>query len=196
MSTVRKIIVRVATSVDGYISRPDGDVAWLDRPRPRGNYGMGAFVHSIDTILWGRKTYEPVLEMGPKAPTFGPRIKNYVFSHHPPAQATAGAEFVSEPIAAFAKRLREHDGKDIWIMGGAGVIASFLDEDEIDEFIINVVPVVIGEGIPLIQPRHRLVRLKLRSIRRYPDGVVRLHYDVPRRVRAATATSDAPRNAE
>jgi dihydrofolate reductase len=57
----------MATSVDGYIARPDGDVAWLDRPRPKGNYGMGEFFKSIDTILWGRKTYSKGLEMGLEA---------------------------------------------------------------------------------------------------------------------------------
>src|SRR5229473_2026035 len=54
----RKIIVYIATSADGYIARPDGDVAWLDRPRPKDNYGMSAFFKSIDTILWGRQTYD------------------------------------------------------------------------------------------------------------------------------------------
>ena len=64
MKRRRKIIVSIATSVDGYIARPDGDVGWLDRPRPKGSYGMGAFFKSIDTILWGRKTYSKGIEMG------------------------------------------------------------------------------------------------------------------------------------
>ena len=64
------------------------------------------------------------------------------------------------------------------MMGGAGIIASFLDEGEIDEFIIHVIPVLIGEGIPLIAPRHRTVRLKLIACTKFADGVVRLHYAV------------------
>ncbi len=70
------------------------------------------------------------------------------------------------------------------MMGGGGLIASFLDEGEIEEFSIHVIPAFIGEGIPLIQPPHRLVPLELRSVRRFPDGVVYLHYCV-RRVTAA-----------
>ena len=66
------------------------------------------------------------------------------------------------------------------MMGGGGIIASFLDAGELDEFIIHVIPTFIGEGIPLIEPQHRLVPLKLLSIRDYPDGVVRLHYEVAR----------------
>lgn len=180
MRKERKIIVYIATSADGYIARPDGDVAWLDRPRPPGNYGMGAFWESIDTILWGRKTYDFALRMGGVS-GYGAKIKNYIFSHRPPAAPAEGVEFVTEPIGAFSKRLRAEPGKDIFMMGGAGLIGSFLDEGEIDEFIIHVLPVFIGEGIPLIQPRHRLVPLALRNTRRYPDGVVRLHYRVVRK---------------
>jgi dihydrofolate reductase len=108
------------------------------------------------------------------------KVKNYVFSHRPPPVSASGVAFVNEPVPDFARRLRAEPGKHIWMMGGAGLIASFLDAGEIDEFIIHVVPVLIGEGIPLIQPRHRLILLKLRSARRFADGVVRLHYDVPR----------------
>ena len=87
---------------------------------------------------------------------------------------------MKEPIKKFAKRLRSQKGKDIWMMGGAGLIGSFLDEGEIDEFIIHVIPTFIGEGIPLIAPRHRTVPLKLLSTKKFSDGVVRLHYSVTR----------------
>ena len=69
-------------------------------------------------------------------------------------------------------------GKDIWIMGGAGLVGSFLDAGQIDEFIMNVIPVFIGEGIPLMQPRRRQVRLELKSSRRFRDGLVQLQYAV------------------
>ena len=174
----RKVIVYIATSADGYIARPDGDVGWLDRPRPRGNYGMGEFFKSIDTILWGRKTYRKGIEMGMKAAGFGARTKNYVFSRQPHESLLPGFEFVTEPVKTFAQRLRAQPGKDIWMMGGAGIIASFLDEGEIDEFSIHVIPILIGEGIPLVQPRHRSVPLKLLATQKFPDGVVHLSYRV------------------
>lgn len=183
MTSERKIIVFIATSADGYIARPDGDVRWLDRPRTAGNYGMGAFFRSIDTILWGRKTYDKALEFGKGDGGFGRNVRNYVFTHRRAASPPPGTEFINEPISTFAKRLRATPGKDIWMMGGGGIIASFLDEGEIDEFIIHVIPTFIGEGIPLIAPRHRLVPLRLVSSRRYVDGVVRLHYAVGRQTR-------------
>lgn len=115
----RKIIVYIATSADGYIARLDGSVGWLDRPRPQGDYDMSAFLRSIDTVIWGRKTYDQKI-----------------------------------------------------------LISSFLDEGAIDEFMIHVVPVFIGQGIPLIAPRHGDVPLTLLSSKNFTDGVVRLHYHV------------------
>jgi dihydrofolate reductase len=182
MTRKRKIIVSLATSADGFIARPDGSVDWLDRPVPKGSYGMGAFYKSIDTILWGRKTYDMALrfqEKGVAGSAFDTSVKNYVFTHTPPPSAAPkGVEFVSEPVKAFAARLRAKKGKDIWMMGGGGVIASFLDDGEIDEFILSVVPVMIGEGIPLLTPRHRTVPLKLIASTKFADGVVKLHYSV------------------
>ena len=184
MKAPRKIIVYVATSADGYIARPDGDVEWLNR-RPRNvDYGLRALYRSIDTILIGRKTYDWGLDYYKKkrmkGSPFDPKLKNYVFSRNPSKQASKGVEFVSEPVKSFAKKLRGSPGKHIWMMGGGGLIASFLDAGEIDEFDIHVIPNFIGEGIPLMAPRHRDVPLRLRSARKYPDGVVRLRYEVAR----------------
>jgi dihydrofolate reductase len=178
----RKVIVYIAVSAEGLIARSDGSVEWLDRPHPKGNYGMGAFYKSIDTILWGRKTYDMALDFqkkGVSGTAFDTRVENYVFTHSvPPSPAPTGVGFVSEPIKAFVTRLRETKGKNIWMMGGAGIIASFLDEGEIDEFMIHVIPKFIGEGIPLIAPARRNMPLRLISCTKFTDGVVKLHYAV------------------
>ncbi|HXT64589.1 MAG TPA: dihydrofolate reductase family protein [Pyrinomonadaceae bacterium] len=179
---MRKIIVYIATSADGFIARQDGAVDWLDRPAPKGNYGIGEFYKSVDTILYGRKTYDTAVkfvEQGLEIPDDGSAMGNYVFSRRrPPKKVLPGFEFVNEPIKKFTKRLRAQKGKDIWMMGGGDIIASFLDEGEIDEFVISVIPVFIGEGIPLIAPSRRTVQLKLLSTKKYSDGVVKLHYQV------------------
>jgi dihydrofolate reductase len=182
MKSVRKIVVYIATSADGYIARPDGDVEWLNRRPRKIDYGMRAFYPTIDTILWGRKTYDWLLDYykkkGKQSGMFDTRLANYVFSRRPPKRPAPGVTFVSEPVKAFAKRLRGTPGKHIWMMGGGELIASFLDAGEIDEFDIHVIPTLIGEGIPLIAPHHRDVPLRLRSARKYADGVVRLRYEV------------------
>ncbi len=177
----RKIIVTIATSADGFIARKDGAVDWLDRPSTAGDYGIGKFFKSIDTILWGRKTYDMILKFqkeGKAAPDMYGGIKNYAFSRKPPKKVLPGFEFVKEPIKEFCKSLRAEKGKNIWMMGGGGIIASFLDAGEIDEFMISIIPTFIGEGIPLIAPRHRTIPLRLMSVKTFSDGVVSLHYAV------------------
>jgi dihydrofolate reductase len=178
----RKVIVYVAVSADWYIARPDGNIDWLKRPHPKGHYGMTAFFASIDTILWGRKTFTEAMEKGVKLSIFGAGIKNYIFSREPQKWTATplqpDVEFVTEPIKQFAQRLRAQPGKDIFMMGGGEIIAAFLDVGEIDEFSIHVIPVFIGEGIPLIAPRYRNIKLALLSTKTYPDGVVHLNYGV------------------
>jgi dihydrofolate reductase len=170
-------MVHIATSADGYIARPDGDLEWLtSRPKPEGFYGMTAFMSSIDTKLLGRKTYEASMRMGA---TFESKSQIVVFSRHaPPDDVPSGVEFVNGAIGPFVSSLRERPGKDIWLMGGGELIASFLDERAIDEFIITVVPVFIGDGIPLIARRHRHLLLDLHSVESFEDGVVQLGYRV------------------
>jgi dihydrofolate reductase len=169
----RRIVVSMAVSADGFIARPDGAVDWLDRPWPKDHYGMDEFQARIDTVLLGARTYR---EAAARGGGFGRKTTHYVFTHHPPADAPKGVTFVNEPIAAFASRLRAEPGKDIWIMGGGGIIASFVDANEVDEFIFHVIPTFIGEGVPMIAPARRLVPLTLKETKRWDDGVVRLHY--------------------
>jgi dihydrofolate reductase len=181
-------------SADGYIARPDGDVEWLHRAA-RGDYGYDAFYRTIDTILWGRKTYDWLLayyrRKGKTTGLFDTKVANYVFSRRPPTRTHPGVVFVTEPVTAFARRLRAQPGKNVWMMGGGELIASFLDAGELDEFDIHMVPVLIGQGIPLIAPRHREVPLRLVASRKHADGVLRLRYEVKRPVRARRAGSGA-----
>ena len=177
MTDHRKVIVHIAASADGYIARPDDDLEWLtSRPAPAGFYGMNAFMKTIDTLLLGRKTYEASLRLGGK---FDAKTKTIVFSRQaPPADVPPGVEFESGDVGDVARRLREQQGKDIWLMGGGELIASFLDAQAIDEFVVSVVPVFIGDGIPLIARRRRHVPLELQSVERFDDGLVQLHYRV------------------
>ena len=172
----RKFIVYVAISADGFIARRDGSVDWLDRPRPNGNYGMGAFYRSIDTCILGRKTYDLSVSFGMAEGYAGK--KNYVFSRTLSKAASPKVSIVSEDVPVFAERLRSEKGKDIWLVGGAELVAAFLDSGQVDEFMIHVIPKMIGDGIPLVAPRHRDLHLKLLASKKFPDGVVKLHYAV------------------
>jgi len=186
---MRKIIAYLATSADGYIARPDGDVKWLDRAHLPGDYGMAEFYRSIDTVLLGRKTWEMGVKLGQES---FPGKKNYVFSRSPMRSKAKGVEFVTEEPGKLARRLKKETGKDIWMVGGASLIGSFLDAGQIDEFILNVIPVLIGDGIPLIEPGRREQGLTLQSSEAYPDGVVRLHYAVAKKRPPAASRRPPP----
>lgn len=176
MAARRKVIVHIGASADGYIARADGDLDWLtSRPKPAGFYGLGDFMKSVDTKLLGRRTYEASLRMGA---TFDrAKSRAIVFSRQaPPSNAPSGVEFVRDDSGAFVRELREQPGKDIWLMGGGGLIASLLDAGAIDEFVITVTPIFLGDGIPLFAKRHRDVPLQLSRVERFDDGVVQLHY--------------------
>ncbi len=175
----RKIIANIATSADGFVARLDGNLDWLtERPPVRGFYGLPEFEGSTDAKVLGRKTFDRSLQLGAR---FGTGAAHYVFSRRPaPDSVPAGVQFVSESIRTFAEGVRRQPGKNVWLMGGGEIIGSFLDEHAIDEFIITVVPTFIGEGIPLIAPRHRHVPLRLLGLEQFPDGVVQLHYEVGR----------------
>lgn len=172
----RKFIVYVAVSADGFIARRDGSVDWLNLPRLKGDYGMGAFYRSIDTCVLGRKTYDLSVSFGMAEGYAGK--KNYVFSRTLSKAVSPKVSIVSEPVPVFAERLRSEKGKDIWLVGGAELVAAFLDSGQVDEFMIHVIPTMIGEGIPLVAPRHRDLSLKLRASKQFPDGVVKLHYAI------------------
>ena len=177
MPNRRKVIVHIATSADGYIARPDGDLDWLtSRPAPKGFYGMNAFMKTIDTKVLGRKTYEISLELGAKFDAKNPAV---VFSRQPPPKnLPAGVDWVGEPIGPYMNLLCAKPGKDIWLMGGGELIASFLDANAIDEFVVSVAPVFIGDGLPLIARRHRHTVLELLSSERFDDGLVQNRYRV------------------
>jgi dihydrofolate reductase len=96
---------------------------------------LSAFSRSIDTILWGRKTYDFAVKMRGVG-GYG-NVKHYVFSRRtPPSDAVEEVEFVSESILAFVGKLRAQKGKNIWMMGGASIIGLFLETGAIDEFSI------------------------------------------------------------
>lgn len=168
---MRRFIVYLATSADGFIARPDGSYDFLDRPWPEHQYGMPQFLESVDTIVMGRKSYD----IG-GASAWGAK-KVYVLSRE--RRTVEGAEFVSD-AAALASRLRAASGNNIWLFGGSESVAAFLDAGEVDEIVTFVVPVLIGEGIPLLAPRHRNVPLTLIEAKSFEDGVVMLHYSVTR----------------
>ena len=152
---MRRIILNIACSLDGYIAREDGSIDWL--PTEGGDYGIKKFMDSIDTVLLGRTTYEQILTFDCDYPYSNK--KNYVFSRNSGIENKNNVEFISDVIC-FSKRLVESPGKDIWLVGGAEIISIFLTAGLIDEIILSIVPIVIGSGIPLFKNMNKDIKFE------------------------------------
>ena len=142
---MRKVVLGVGISLDGYIARLNGDVDFLFMPK---DYSMAPFFATIGAAVMGRKTLEVALQLGggslPKSPW-----KHYVMSRSKPPGEREGAVFTNKSPAALVSQLRKLPGKDIWLMGGGELAREFLKADLVDELYLGVVPVLLGEGIPL-----------------------------------------------
>jgi dihydrofolate reductase len=160
---MRRIILNIASSLDGYIAREDGSVDWL--PIDGDDLGMEKFMDSIDTVLLGRTTYEQILTFDCNYPYA--EKKNYVFSRSSGMENKNNVEFVSDVIG-FSKKLVESPGKDIWLVGGAEIISIFLKSDLIDEVILSMVPIVIGNGIPLFKNVNKDIKFEIIETIQHP----------------------------
>jgi len=170
---MRHIVLGLGISLDGRIARPDGSVDFLFMPK---DYSMGPFFKTIDTAIMGRKTYEVVLRMsGGKIPDYG--FVTYVFSQSVPPGKRDAITFVNENPKSFAAKLRKAKGKKIWHMGGGELARAFLQDDLIDELYLGIVPVLLGEGIPLFPDGFPQRNFRLVENKTYSQGLITLQYE-------------------
>jgi dihydrofolate reductase len=172
---MRKIILSLGISIDGYIARPNGDVDFLFMPKDYPNTAFAA----CDTAIMGRKTLDVGLKMS--GGTMPGGFKYYVFSNSKPPGERDGMTFVSESPAALIKKLRKARGRDIWLMGGGELALHFLKADLIDEIHLGIVPVLLGEGIRLFLSGFPQRGFSLLENKSYSGGLIELKY---KRVRA------------
>jgi dihydrofolate reductase len=167
---MRRVKLFVAMSLDGFIAGPNEEIDWLFTDQ---DYGFAKFYKSVDTVLIGRKTYDFMLRHSEKSYK-GKR--NYVFSRSQKVSKHPDVKYVSQDPAKFVRSLRLSRGRDIWLVGGAGLFASLLKRSQVDDIILAVHPVVLGKGIALFPGRSNTVQLKLVSHTNYKTGLVVLHY--------------------
>ncbi|EJF11207.1 MULTISPECIES: dihydrofolate reductase family protein [Pontibacter] len=175
---MRKIILYIAASTDGFIARPDGNIDWLHDKKyniPDEDFGYTAFLQTIDTTLMGRKTYQQV--MGFDMPFPYPDLKNYVFSRSE-QQDTEHVSFVKNAVVDFIEKLKEQPGKDIWLIGGGQLNATVLNAGLLDEIILTYIPIVLGKGIPLFSADTEEHKLKLipTENKLYRNGFLQVRY--------------------
>lgn len=173
---MRHIKLYIATSLDNYIARPNGSVDWLESfPNPDGNdYGYKDFLATIDTTLMGNNTYKEIL--GFDIPFPYPDKVNYVFTQQHDIKEAAFVRFINKDIISFIQDLKHQTGKDIWLIGGGQLNTVLLNADLIDEMIITIVPIILGEGIPLFTPGAKENVFELIHSQAFPSGMVQMSY--------------------
>lgn len=172
----RKIILYIALSVDGFIAQEDGSVDWLlgESQDPNIDTGYLDFIDSVDTILMGWTTYHQLItELAPDHWVYEDK-QCYVASTRP-HEKQENVEVISGDIAQFARQLREQPGKNIWLVGGSQLIAPFIEEDLVDEYILTLIPTLLGSGIPLFRGSAQALNLHLKETRTF-DGMAQLVY--------------------
>ena len=171
---MRRVLYRVAASLDGYIAGPHGEVDWIIHDP---SVDLGSVYDSVDTVLLGRRTYE--LTRQPGAPPWPRGWRIYVFSRTLKPTEHPGVTVVSADAGRRVAALRAEPGRAIWLFGGGSLFRSLLEAKQVDQVEIAVMPVLLGGGVPLLEPGSSPTRLLLEDVQRYPTGILGLRYRVP-----------------
>lgn len=169
MSEQTRCVLYIAMSLDGYIAESNGDVKWLEEAKgDGGDNGYSEFYNTVDALIMGRKTYEQVLTFGDWMYSGKPC---YVFSRTRKGKDEY-AEFIDTDAVGFMERIRQQpDIRSIWLVGGAEIIDPFLRNNQIDEYIVTIIPVILGKGIPMFYPDTPKIRLTLIEKKQMGDMV-------------------------
>lgn len=173
MAEMNRKIVYLATSMDGFIARKNGDIDWLEED-PSYDY-YKEFIKNVGAILMGAATYEKVLSFGISWPY--PEQMSYVFTHKKYHKDQNNIKFVNQDVSSFMKELQAITTDDVWIMGGSNLINQFLKKRLVDEIIVGIQPVILGEGIPLFTVQDE-IKLELTRVTSYERGTVQVHYNI------------------
>jgi dihydrofolate reductase len=174
MKMDRKVILYIATSLDGYIAKPDDDLSFLSIVEEEGqDYGYGAFVKSIDTVIMGRKTYDWVRTQVPEFPHKDKIAYIITRTQRPNMDKT---HFYTGSLKELVSKLKIERGENIFVDGGAEIVNELLKENLIDEFIISIIPILVGNGTKLFNDGRPEQILELISIKQFNKGLTQLHY--------------------
>ena len=174
MDNNRKVILYIAMSLDGYIAKPNDDLGFLSIVAKEGeDYGYEKFVSSIDTVILGRKTYDWVMkqvEIFPHA-----NKKTFVITHHKNPNI-GNINFYNGNLEDLINTLKSESGKNIFCDGGAQIVNELLKKSLIDEFIISIIPIMLGSGTKLFNEGIPEQQLQLLNVKTFETGLVQLYY--------------------
>lgn len=170
MATDRKVILYIATSLDGYIAKPNDDLGFLSIVEQEGqDYGYADFVSTVDAVIVGRRTYDKVID-------FPHADKDAYIITRTPRPTIGSVKFYTGDLKALVEKLKSENGKNIFCDGGAEIVNQLLQYDLIDEFIISVIPILVGNGTKLWNDGRPEQKLELVSIKQFEKGLTQLHY--------------------
>ena len=176
---MRTLAIFIATSLDGYIAKPNDDLGFLKSVEKEGeDYGYAEFIATIDTIILGRKTYDYVLkEIGHSHyDNDNNGVRNVYVITRTERPSVGKTTFYTGDLTELVQQLKAGKGKNIYCDGGAEIIDELLKNDLIDEFIISVIPVLVGNGTRLFKDGRPEQKLALISTKQFDTGLTQLHY--------------------
>lgn len=174
---MKKIILYIAASIDGYIADTSGTIEWLTGfPNPeKTDYGYKDLLASVDMVIMGGKTYRELLNMDVIWP-YKQQISYVVTRGWTENAAAENIRFITENVIETISELRKQDGKDIWLVGGGELVSMLLKADLIDEMQIFYIPVILGKGIPLFPEQPKASKWELINSKSYKSGALMVEY--------------------
>ena len=169
---MRKVILGVAVSLDGFIEGPNGEYDWCFTDQ---DYGLSDFLKRVDTMFLGRKTYELTLTMAATGNSDFSKLKEYIFSTTLD-KVKEGATLIKGDIKTEVEKIKNEKGKDIWLFGGAQLTTSLLNLGLVDELSLAVHPILLGSGKPLFSNIKDRINLTLVDTKTFSTGLVSLTY--------------------
>ncbi len=173
---MRKVVLYIAMSLDGYIADKSGGVGWIlgDGSAEESLGSYEEFITTVDTVILGYNTYHQITtELSPKKWVYE-GMQSYVFTRKFYKNKT-GITFIDDDFESFIMNLKKQSGKKIWICGGASIINQLIALDLIDEYYVTIIPTILGSGIKLFGDLKNEIKLKLELTRHY-NGMVDLSY--------------------
>ncbi|MEP6596307.1 MAG: dihydrofolate reductase family protein [Ginsengibacter sp.] len=189
---MRKVILLMHTSLDGFVAGPNGEMDWIIFDEELAD-DVGKITGSADTALYGRITYQMMESYWPTAADSPTATKHdiehaewannalkIVFSRSLEKTGWKNTKIVRDNIVEEISNMKTQPGKNLLLIGSAGIAHTFMEHNLIDEYRINVNPVILGAGIPLSKNINNKINLKLVQSKTFDCGVVAVHYEVQR----------------
>ena len=172
---MRPVVLILTVSLDGFIADVCDGVDWLVEPPEKAPADYVELIGSVDCLIMGSSTYLVSLQLDGGTHIFEGKDV-YVFTSRADLPEWPGVTFVHEPAEAFVATLRETEGATIWLFGGGRLATALSDAALVDEYLIVVQPVLLGDGVPLWVSPHGRTDLKLVTARPWPGGLAELRY--------------------